>query len=294
MAQPYRDKVVIILGGGSGIGAALAGRLHGRGARIVIADVQHETAAAVAEPLAAEAHAVDITRGAQVDDLLRDVVHRHRRIDYLFNCAGLVPIGPLDELHDDARARTVDVNLTGLIAACRAAGRIMAAQREGGTIVNLASLAGLVPLPMGAVYSATKAGVVALSLALRAELRDRRVRVVCICPGIVDTPLVDNTFMALNTPDAARVNMRPGRGQSATSCAGTILRAAARDRALTVTPLAARLTWWLYRVAPWFYHRWLAPAIGRRYHRRRARREARVAARAAKPSGENAHNHAAR
>lgn len=294
MAQTYRDKVAIILGGGSGIGAALAVLLHQRGAHLILGDVNHAAADAVAQPLAAEAHAIDITDAPQVAALLSDVARRHGRIDYLFNCAGLVPIGPLDELDDDARAVVLEVNLTGLISTCRAAGRIMVTQPDGGTIVNFASLAGLVPLSMGAVYSATKAGVVAFSLALRAELRHRGVRVVCICPGIVDTPLVDNTFDALHVPDAARVNLRPGRGQPAIACAAASLRAVARGRALTVTPLAARLTWWLYRAAPWLCRWVLEPLIVRRYHRRRARQEARIAARAATPHGDNPQNNAAR
>lgn len=187
-------------------------------------------------------------------DLVERVAAERGRLDVVFNNAGIAVGGTVDELTLDHWNRTIDVNLRGVVHGVHAAYPIM--KRQGfGHIVNTASLAGLVPAPLMAPYTATKHAVVGLSLALRAEAAAHGVRVSVVCPGFTDTPLLDNANPGLpQTPTGAgaRESARrtTGRLYSVDALAADVIRGMARNRALIVAPATGRLAWRGTRLSP--------------------------------------------
>ncbi len=164
--------------------------------------------------------------------------------------------------------RVIDVNLRGVVHGVAAAYPLMISQGRG-HIVNTASLAGLIPGPVLTPYAMTKHAVVGLSTSLRAEAAAHGVRVSVVCPGVIDTPLLDKG----NPPDLPAVASLPdgrqmlsqsmGRPYPPAALAGDILAGVSRNRAFIVTPRHARLAWAVYRAAPELVVRSL-PALLRR------------------------------
>jgi NAD(P)-dependent dehydrogenase (short-subunit alcohol dehydrogenase family) len=259
-------RIAIITGGASGIGSAIGRALVVRGHEVVLADVQHEAAERVAEQLtaagpgAARGVLLDVRDGDQVAELVRGVHAVHGRLDLMFNNAGVGAAGEPEELSLAHWDRLIDVNLRGVLHGCRAAYPLMKAQPHGGNIVNTASLAGLVPASGGtAPYAMTKFGVVGLSLALRAAGADFGVRVSVVCPGVVDTPILDTKGPSdlPVAPSAARLpTMREtlrrqgARLYPADRLAADVLRGIARNRAVIVSPRSVQPWWWMWRLAP--------------------------------------------
>ena len=264
-ADPFREKVAIVTGGASGIGAAIGAALFARGAHVVLADVDGPGATATATRLhdRASAHAgsvtgraVDVRDGDAVQALVTGVADAHGHLDLAFNNAG-ISIG--GESHTMAAAlwrRVVDVNFTGVVNCVTAAYPIMVEQGYG-HIVNTASAAGLAPAVMTATYSASKHAVVGLSLALRPEAAQHGVRVSVLCPGAVDTPILDQAPPADlpplpdHTPTGrefmAILGLKP-RPPEATARAA--LRGVERNRAVIPGDAMTRAIWYLQRASP--------------------------------------------
>ena len=272
------SRIAIVTGGASGIGRALGAALVRRGDVVVLADVDGDAAGEVAErlraagPGAATAVTVDVREADAVAALVDGTAERHGRLDLLFNNAGLGIGGPAEELTLAHWARTLDVNLRGVVHGCQAAYPLMLRQGHG-HIVNTASLAGLLPMPGSAPYAATKWAVVGLSLSLRAEGAARGVRVSVVCPGGVDTPILDKGMPAdlprvpgIEAIDAREVVTRfsGGRLYSADALAADVLRGIDRNRPVIVAPRQARAMWWLMRLSPSLVLRVLAAVAARR------------------------------
>lgn len=189
------SKVVAITGASSGIGKAVGLHLAGKGAKVVLAargedklrELAHRIAAAGGEAIPLS---VDVSRR---DDLVRLVdVAREQfgRLDVLISSAGVMPIGPLDDLAVEDWEQMVDVNFKGVLYGIAAALPVFRAQ-DSGHFVNIASTAARKTTPNQAVYSATKAAVLALSDGLRQELAGK-LRVTVISPGFTDTNFVSH------------------------------------------------------------------------------------------------------
>jgi NAD(P)-dependent dehydrogenase (short-subunit alcohol dehydrogenase family) len=176
------NRVAFVTGVASGIGHAVAERLRDDGATVVGFDLREEG------PGGVEVVAGDVTDRAAVEAAIAHAVQAHGRLDVLANVAGVPQFGRVDELSDDEWRRSLDVNLTGPFLACRAALPHLRASR--GCIVNLASIAGLEGQAYTAAYCASKGGLVLLTRALAVELAQDGVRVNCVCPAAVDTPLL--------------------------------------------------------------------------------------------------------
>lgn len=188
--ERFRDHVVVLTGAASGIGAAAARRFASEGAKLVLADVDEAGGASIAAETGGEFVATDVTDEAQVARLVDGAVARHGRLDVLCNNAGIMGAGTLPDLDGETWRRVVDIDLHSVFYGCRAAIPHFRTA-GGGTIVNTASISGLggdYALPS---YNAAKAGVVNLTRSLAIEHADQGIRVNCVCPGPIDTPMTD-------------------------------------------------------------------------------------------------------
>ncbi|WP_083592611.1 SDR family oxidoreductase [Aurantimonas sp. 22II-16-19i] len=193
MSEGIENKVVLITGGSTGLGAETAQLLAARGAMVAVAarrkDKLDEVVAGI-EALGgtAKAYALDVTNKTQVEAVVAGVVADFGRLDVLVNNAGLMPIRPMSEVNTEEWDQMIDVNLRGVLYGIAAALPRFLAQ-ESGHIINLSSVAGIkVFAPGGTVYSGTKFAVSAISEGLRQEVGDK-VRVTSIEPGAVDSDL---------------------------------------------------------------------------------------------------------
>lgn len=190
-------KVAIVTGGAAGIGAGTVQRLHEEGACIVIADLQAEKGEALARRLGARARFLrtDVTREENIEAAVALALAEFGGLDVMVNNAGILgAIGPLIDTPVDAWDLTMAVDLKAVFLGIKHAGRVMTAQRSG-SIVSLASNAGLMGGLGPAVYTTAKHGVVGLTRAAAAEFAQHRVRVNAVAPGGTVTELSAATAM---------------------------------------------------------------------------------------------------
>jgi NADP-dependent 3-hydroxy acid dehydrogenase YdfG len=193
MNENVTGKVVVITGASSGLGEAAARRLSAEGATVVLGARRADRLDTLVGELTrsgARALAVttDVSRREQVQGLVDAAVTNYRRIDVMLNNAGLMPLSPLDRLKVDEWDRMIDVNLKGVLYGIAAALPHMQRQRSG-HIINVSSVAGHKVRAGGAVYSATKHAVRALSEGLRQEVKPYNIRTTIISPGVVTSEL---------------------------------------------------------------------------------------------------------
>lgn len=190
-AMRLDGKVAVITGAASGIGAATARRFADQGAKVLIADLQEDAGAALADALGAVARfeRVDVTVETDVANAIAVALREWGRIDCLFNNAGFGgALGPIDETSAEDFTITMDVLVKGVFHGMKHAAPAMKRQRVG-SIINTASIAALQGGWSPHIYSAAKAAVVALTRSVALELAEWSVRVNCICPGLIATPL---------------------------------------------------------------------------------------------------------
>jgi NAD(P)-dependent dehydrogenase (short-subunit alcohol dehydrogenase family) len=188
-------RAFFVTGGASGIGLAVARLALQRGAKVCIVDRDGDALMRAAQELGSDAQiiACDVADAARVDEAVALAAARFGRLDAIVNAAGVDHLTPIERIADEDWARTLAVNLTGPMLVCRAAVPHLR-RAGGGTIVNIASAAGLVPLPGRSAYCATKAGVIMFGKALAMELAADGIRVNAVCPGAVDTPLFRTSY----------------------------------------------------------------------------------------------------
>ena len=188
-------KVTLITGGASGIGESAARLFVAEGAKVVIADMQRERGLALAEELgpAAVFSEVEVRQEAEVKAAVDLAVDTWGRLDCMFNNAGFGGVlGPIEEIPADDFDLTMDVLVRGVFLGMKHAVPVMKKQ-GGGSVINTGSIAG-VPAGRGPIiYSAAKAAVVHLSKVTAMELGEHFIRVNCLCPGYIATPLSANT-----------------------------------------------------------------------------------------------------
>ena len=186
-------KGVLIVGGTSGIGLATARRFLEEGSRVFVAGNDEtelkETRATLAERGTIDGVVGDVSIEDDVDAIVRAAIGSLSRIDVLINNAGVADKAPFLETATEAWDRTIAINLRGMFLVARAVGRLMAADGAGGAIVNMASTNALGGEERYTAYNASKGGVLQLTRTMAVELGSSSIRVNCLCPGFIDTPL---------------------------------------------------------------------------------------------------------
>ena len=190
-AMTWQGKTVLITGGAGGMGLAFAERYRAAGASLALADISGDRLAAAGAELGSGVLTV-LADVALVDDCRRmvaETVARFARLDLLINAAGIWVEGRAEDMTEAMWDRCLDINLKGTFFACRHA--IPELEKTGGSILNIASDAGLMGSAGASIYCASKGGVVVLTKALALELAPRGVRCNAVCPCDVDTPMIE-------------------------------------------------------------------------------------------------------
>jgi NAD(P)-dependent dehydrogenase (short-subunit alcohol dehydrogenase family) len=184
-----RDKGVLITGGTSGIGLATARRFQQEGSRVFVCGIDAGELESVVGELSVPGTVADVRREQDVTRLVNEAAAALDRIDVLINNAGIAKKARFVDLTPDAWDETIAVNLRGMFLVAQAVAREMLDDEGGGVIVNMASTNALGGEEELAHYNASKGGVLQLTRTMALELGPTGIRVNCVCPGFIDTPL---------------------------------------------------------------------------------------------------------
>lgn len=228
-SQEYSGKVAMVTGGGSGMGRATALAFAAAGARTVVIDLSHKAAGDTVDLIkeqGGEAIAVqcDVTRSEDVKAALETTAATYKRLDAAFNNAGLEhPLIPTAEISEAEFDRIVNVSLRGVFISMKYQIPLMLAN-GGGAIVNNSSAAGLIGFKGQAAYTAAKHGMLGLTRSAALDYAAQKVRINAICPGIVDTPMMDRVTGGTPEGRAGTIAMEPvGRMGRPEEIADTVL-----------------------------------------------------------------------
>lgn len=203
-----RDKTAVITGAALGIGRACAERFAAEGARVVVADIRPEEGQAAADAIQAKGGEAlfvetDVRKRADNERAIDACLDAFGRLDILFCNAGVTLPKRLPESSDEEIDRVLDVNVKALLYAARYALPIMEDQPERGAILFTASKTGLVAQKNSPVYCASKGAAVLLAKALALDYAEAGIRVNALCPGIIDTPMLERFAEAMPDPEDA-------------------------------------------------------------------------------------------
>jgi len=208
-------KVAFITGAARGIGKGTAIELASRGIKVYVTDIEDtigkKTAAEINDSGGdAEYVHLDSSKGDQIDKVISNIIANDGRLDYAVNNAGIG--GVLSPLHDLSLSnwqRMIDINLTGVFLCLQAEVKAMLQAGNGGSIVNISSLAGLNGMPYGCSYSAAKHGVIGLTKSAAGEYGKLNIRINSMCPGFTKTDIIENVpDKVLETSTALRVPLK--------------------------------------------------------------------------------------
>lgn len=201
MSDRLDERVAVITGGASGIGWAGAQRFVEEGASVLIADTDDAAGERAATTLGSD-HAAfvscDVTEDADVEKALDTALERWGRLDVVWNNAGVELVGPTALVEDVDYREVFDVNVLGVLHGCKHA---LSRLGDGGAILNTASVAGLAGLPNQVLYASSKAAVVSITRTVALEGSSRHIRCNCLCPAIVETPMIEKALGGPMTPE---------------------------------------------------------------------------------------------
>ena len=190
-----KGKVAIVTGGAQGIGKSIATRLAQAGANVVIADVMEEVAKSTAQEISQKGNEaisikVDVSSLSSVEEMVKKTLDKFGRIDILVNNAGITRDGLVMRMKEEDWDLVLDINLKGAFNCIKTVSPIMMKQKSG-KIVNIASIVGIIGNIGQANYSASKAGLIALTKTCARELASRRINVNAVAPGFIQTSMTE-------------------------------------------------------------------------------------------------------
>jgi NAD(P)-dependent dehydrogenase (short-subunit alcohol dehydrogenase family) len=204
MSGRIAGKVALVTGGASGLGDAIVRRFVAEGARVVIADIDAGAGGALAQEMGAGASFVplDVTCEQQWRDAYARTDALYGRLDVLVNSAGITTVGSVEDVSLDAFRHELDVDLAGVFLSCKHGVGLM--QRQGGSVINIASMASIRARHYLVAYNAAKAGVTHMtkSIALHYARENYGIRCNSVHPGVIHTPMLDKTLAQSDAPDA--------------------------------------------------------------------------------------------
>ena len=265
----YEGGVSLITGGASGIGLAFGKELAKKGCHVILADLQKEVAEKEAKLIEAEGGKassafLDVRDSEAFSKLILEVKETHGRIDTLFNNAGVVSGWEVKDDPIEDWDYIVDVNIKGVMNGTLACYKVMVEQGFG-HIINTASVAGILPAPFVVSYGMTKHAVVGLSVSLKAQAARYGVRVSALCPGFIETPILEGGKYGRVQPKIVeKLKKRPLPLMALTPQAlvKKVLPQIEKNKSLIVEPLQMKILWWLYRFSPSFVL-WLVSRLWR-------------------------------
>ena len=249
----FSGKTALVTGAASGIGRSLALELCKRGAIVYACDLNEQGLQAVKSQAVNSdkiiSQKLDVTDRKSFDQCILKIIGKYHSLDYIFNNAGIVVGGDFNEMTDEQWHKIVDINLWGVIHGTRAAYKVMR-QQQSGHIINVASSAGVMPVPLSTAYAATKHAVVGLSTSLREEASSYGVNVSVVIPGIVKTGIFES---ALNIDDydyQKNIEAVPIKAISPDRAAQVILDGVRLNKREIIFPLINKILVRCYRWMP--------------------------------------------
>ena len=202
-------KRAIVTGGASGIGKAIVQMFVNEGARVIVADIDLKSAAALCNELndQAKPFELNVTSADNFQSLINFCEKEYEGLDVIVNNEGIGLAGKLPDTSESDWQRVIDVNLKGAFLGMKYAIPLMK-KSGGGSIINISSIAALVGLVDRAVYSASKGGIIAMSRAAAIDHIIDNIRINCIAPGTVDTPWIERITQTYEDPEAAKKAMK--------------------------------------------------------------------------------------
>ncbi len=250
----FSGKIVVVTGAGSGIGRSSAMLFARLGAKVHVADVNGESAETVVGELVARggrgvSHTVDVTDPEAVEAFCARVYEEELRVDVLHSNAGIGHAANIEQTTVEDWQRVIGVNLLGMAYVVQAFVPRLLKQGGRASIVNTASMAGLVAAPQMAPYSASKFGVVGMSESLNAELAPHGIHVCAVCPGIIDTPITRSAIMRGEPAEKRQsaISFYERRGASPDVVAEAIVEAVRKRKVIAPVPLSHVMPVWLLK-----------------------------------------------
>lgn len=257
--RTFKNGTAIITGGASGIGRSLGKALASRGCTVILADIELGMAEETAKEIQrsggrAAAVRLDVTDSEAVKTVVQEIFDTYGRLDYMFNNAGIAVNGRFSDFELADWKRCIDINLVGVVHGVRAAYAIMAKQGFG-HIVNTASIAGLFPWPTTFAYAATKHAVVGMTTVLSAELAGSGIHASVLCPGTIQTPIMENVarrgrWVGACSEEKLNKFFDEAGGMDPDVFAEKALRQIAKKKPVIAIPLGYKIYWWINRLSP--------------------------------------------
>ena len=250
----FTGKIVLITGGGGGLGRALALRISIRGARIYIMDINRdggeETVRMIREAGGVARFMMgDACRIEDFKSVLDRLASLENRIDILINNAGMSITGEIRDLNIEHWKKVIDLNLMGAVNGISAVYPEMV-RRGSGQVVNIGSMVGLAPIPLIAPYMTSKYALTGLTRSLRYEGKGLGIRVNLVCPGRLETALLDSSEV-LGADRELFFKEIPFRAYPVIKAAERIIRGMIRNESMILFPAYVKWLWWAERFVPY-------------------------------------------
>jgi len=256
MKKSFDEAVVVVTGGASGIGASLSMQLTSAGAKVIIVGRSSDNGAAQLARMKKKGYeatfkVTDMTDVQAVEKLFGEIGSEYGKIDYVFNNAGVFMAGEIRDTPIENWQATVNNNIWAVYNGTHFAYQYMLKQGNG-HIVNVASAAGLFPVPIMGIYGSSKFAIVGLTHALRNEAKGFGIDVSVVCPTIVNTPLYDTA--TYNKVNKTKVLKSRNKLQTPDVAATRILKGVSKNKQTIHTSVSTQIGWWAYKLVPSIYN----------------------------------------